>query len=140
MVQFPPVPCTLRQHQESLLTMQDEGMGPSICIISPTGVPGEQEWIIEQSSEDSIALKNLKHNKYAGINGEPTENRQVVPVSNPFEFKVEVADGQHRYKLYVESGEQRLYVDYSMLKIYPPQCALIPSNFPGQPWEFSFSE
>ncbi|CAE6487676.1 unnamed protein product [Rhizoctonia solani] len=140
MVQFPSVPCTLRQPQENLLTMQDEGFGLSICIIRPTGVPGEQEWIIEQKSEDSIALKNLKHNKYAGVSAEPGENSQVKPVSDPFEFKVEPADGQHRYKLYVESDGQRLYVDYSMLRIYPPQCALIPAAFPGQPWELSFLE
>ncbi|CUA69972.1 hypothetical protein RSOLAG22IIIB_08817 [Rhizoctonia solani] len=120
--------------------MQDEGFGLSICIIQPAGVPGEQEWTIEQKLGDSIALKNLKHNKYAGINGEPTENSQIVPASNPFEFKVEVADGQHRYKLYVESDGQRLYMDYSMLKIYPPQSALIPASFPGQPWEFEFLE
>ncbi|KAJ1303120.1 hypothetical protein OPQ81_011321 [Rhizoctonia solani] len=120
--------------------MQDGGMGLVICIVPPAGVPGEQEWIIEQCSEDSIALRNLRHDKYAGITGEPTENSQVIAVSNPFEFKVEVADGQHRYKLYVESGGQRLYVDYSMLKIYPPQCALIPATFPGTPWQLCFSE
>ncbi|KDN41630.1 hypothetical protein RSAG8_07308, partial [Rhizoctonia solani AG-8 WAC10335] len=140
MVQFPPVPCTLGQHQESLLTMQDEGFGLSICIIRPTGTPWEQEWIIEQKSEDSIALRNRKYGKYAGISGEPTENSQVIPVSNPFEFKVEVADGQHRYKFYVESGGQRFYMGYSMLKIYPPQCALIPAAFPGQPWKLRFLE
>ncbi|GAB1525581.1 hypothetical protein RhiTH_008744 [Rhizoctonia solani] len=101
----------------------------------------KKKWIIEQRSEDSIALRNLKHNKYAGVAREPTENAQVVPVDNPFEFKVETTeDGQHRYKLYVQSGDQRLYADFSWLRIYPPQCALIPQQFPTKPWEFSYLE
>ncbi|CEL56930.1 hypothetical protein RSOLAG1IB_08208 [Rhizoctonia solani AG-1 IB] len=137
MVQFPPVPCTIRQPEENLLTMQD---GDSICIVPPTGVPGQQEWIIEQLSEDSIALRNLKHNKYAGITGEPTENAQIITVANPFEFKIEAVDGRHRYKLYVDSGDQKLYADFSWLRIYPPQCALIPQAFPAKPWEFGFTE
>ncbi|KAF8725345.1 Chromatin modification-related protein EAF7, partial [Rhizoctonia solani] len=113
----------------------------SPLYIPPAGIPGEQEWIIEQRSEDSIALRNLKHNKYAGVAREPTENAQVVPVDNPFEFKVETTeDGQHRYKLYVQSGDQRLYADFSWLRIYPPQCALIPQQFPTKPWEFSYLE
>ncbi|CAE6446164.1 unnamed protein product [Rhizoctonia solani] len=95
MVQFPPVPCTLRQSGGNLLTMED---GQSICIVPPAGVPGEQEWIIEQLSEDSIALRNLKHNKYAGVTGEPGQNAPVTAVADPFEFKVETMDSQHRYK------------------------------------------
>lgn len=88
-----------------------------------------------------MALRNLKHDKYAGVLGEIYGIPSVVAVQDPFKFKIEEAPGRHCYKyvyfaitghsrlisrgdrLYVEAGGEQMYLDFSMLRIFPPQVS-----------------
>lgn len=138
MFDIPEVPCTIVQPENKLLTMRDADA--PLTLEEPTGNPGEQEWVIERRSEDTVALRNLKHDKYAGVLGEIYGIPSVVAVQDPFKFKIEEAPGRHCYKLYVEAGGEQMYLDFSMLRIFPPQCALLPITFAGKPWSFKFSD
>ncbi|KAF8598453.1 hypothetical protein BDV93DRAFT_547380 [Ceratobasidium sp. AG-I] len=138
---LPPVPCTIAHPGGSLLTMEEPNDSAPLIIVAPTGNPGEQEWRIEQNSENGVALRNLKHDKYIGVRGTPQQMAFIVPSDQPFEFKLEPAEGRHNYKLFVEGEGEKLYLDMSMLRMYPPQVsALLPSRLAGGPWSFQFSD
>ncbi|KAF8598455.1 hypothetical protein BDV93DRAFT_526729 [Ceratobasidium sp. AG-I] len=119
------------------MTEPDE-MTPLI-IVGPTGNPGEQQWEIEQTSESTVVIRNLKHDMYIGFRGEPQSMTSVVPSEQPFEFKLEPARGRYNFRLYVEGKGERLYLDTSTLRMYPPQSALLPSGQAKAPWSFRFS-
>ncbi|KAG9083895.1 hypothetical protein FS749_005649 [Ceratobasidium sp. UAMH 11750] len=135
---LPNTPCTISQRNESLLTMEGEDMGLNVIIVPPTGNPGEQEWTVEHQSENTVRIRNVKHGKYIGV-GEAVMNSRVVPTSGPFNWTLEEESGQYCYRICVEGqGGEKLYLEFSMLRIYPPQCALLPHNLAGEPWTFRF--
>lgn len=98
------------------------------------------QWEIEQTSESTIVLRNLKHDMYIGFRGVPQNMTSVVPSEQPFEFKLEPAKGRYTYRqvqwhmlvqqeklkfcrLYVESNGEKLYLDTSTQRMYPPQVS-----------------
>ncbi|KAG8694467.1 hypothetical protein FRC08_008472 [Ceratobasidium sp. 394] len=101
---LPNTPCTISQRNESLLTMEDEGMGLNVIIVSPTGNPGEQEWTVEHQSENTITIRNVRHGKYIGV-GEIEMNSRVVATSDPFQWTLEEESGRYCYRYEMGSSK-----------------------------------
>ncbi|CAE6492423.1 unnamed protein product [Rhizoctonia solani] len=137
MAPLPPSgPYQVRQPNDDLLSLLENFVGSPVNILKPTGNPGEQEWHL-QNEGDSVTLKNLKHNLYAGAEGEPRVGVPIVGVPGPFKWKSKEAE-PFKYFLYVDSPEGPLYLEYSPLLIYPPRSALSPQ--PWKPWTLQFLE
>ncbi|CAE6472785.1 unnamed protein product [Rhizoctonia solani] len=123
-------PYRISQPNDNLLTMQDNLVGSPISILTPTGNPEEQDWHL-QNEGGSITLKNLKHNLYAGVEENNEPGAPVVGVAAPFKWKLKAAEPS-KFLLYVDGADEPLYLDYSLLKAFPPRTALSPQ--PGTPW------
>lgn len=106
----------------------------SFCIWGPTENPGEQQWILERRSDDKVVLRNLKFNKYAGVNGELEPSAEVSPTIQPVELTMEsVEDDQ--YKLWVETTNGKLFFDCLPSSTLPPRLAWVAENM-AKPWRF----
>ncbi|CAE6472795.1 unnamed protein product [Rhizoctonia solani] len=129
-------PYQLRQPNDDLLSLLENLVGSPVAMLGPAGNPGEQEWHL-QNEGDSVTLKNLKHNLYAGVQDNPQIGAPVVGVPQPFKWKLEEA-GPFRFFLYTDSPNGQLYLDYSPTPIYPPKAAL--SSKREKPWILQFLE
>ncbi|CAE6442962.1 unnamed protein product [Rhizoctonia solani] len=132
----PSGPYQIEQPNENLLTLLENLVGSPVNIMGPTGNPGEQAWHL-QAEGDSVTLKNLKYNLYAGAEGNPEVGAPVVGVQQPFEWKLEAAE-PFEYFIYVDSPDGPLYLEYSPLLIFPPRSALSPQR--RKPWTLQFME
>ncbi|KAH7337224.1 hypothetical protein B0J17DRAFT_458011 [Rhizoctonia solani] len=136
MAQPPSGPYQIRQPKDDLLTLQDSFVGSPVSILQPTGNPGEQEWHL-QNEGDSVTIKNIRHNLYAGVQDEDQPGSPVVGVPEPFRWKLRDAE-PFKYFIYVDSPVGPLYLDISPHEIFPPRAALSPN--PGKPWILQFLE
>ncbi|KAG8705908.1 hypothetical protein FRC09_002696 [Ceratobasidium sp. 395] len=137
---FPNSPCLIvTQPNENLLTMEDGNDGTPLIIVPATGNPGEQEWVIEHDeSENTVVIRNLKHDKYIGVK-EPYSNASVLATSTPYKFNLEDAGDQNTYNVYTKGESENMYLSMSMLRMYPPQVALLERRLAGdKPWTFRF--
>ncbi|CAE6412055.1 unnamed protein product [Rhizoctonia solani] len=132
-----PGPYQITQPNEHLLSLLENFAGSPVKIMQPTGNPGEQEWHL-QNEGDSITLRNIKHNLYAGVEGDLRPRAPIVGVPQPFKWKLENAAERFKYFLYIDSDDGPLYLEYSLVRIFPPRAALSPQ--PGEPWILQFLE
>ncbi|CAE6472755.1 unnamed protein product [Rhizoctonia solani] len=128
MAGLPPIPVQISQPGEQLLTMQTNLVDEPITLINAAGKPGEQEWVPENGG-----LKNLQFGLFAGVQGRPEVGSRVVAVRVPFPWVAEPVDGPNRYYIFTECDGQKLYLEPSPLKIWPPMVTL--ADRPQAPWE-----
>ncbi|CAE6472779.1 unnamed protein product [Rhizoctonia solani] len=135
----PSGPYNIGLPEDQLLTAQDGNnvIGSPVNILPPTGNPGEQDWHL-QNEGDSITLMNLRAPIFAGFEGEPEEGSRIVLVRGPCRFYTEAGDDRQHHYIYAERDGQRLYLNVSPVRIFPPQLAL--SSRREAPWKFQFLE
>ncbi|KAG9096269.1 hypothetical protein FS749_008802 [Ceratobasidium sp. UAMH 11750] len=133
----PYIISTLRGEPQSL-TSEGSEPGAPVVLLPPTGVPGQQEWHVEQGSNGAITLRNVKSGKYAGYEGEPQENALIVAVDTPTEFVPRPGSERNVYKLEVP-GTGDLGLGLSLLKVFPQRAALRPFDQVPE-WHFQFLE
>ncbi|KAB5589316.1 hypothetical protein CTheo_7238 [Ceratobasidium theobromae] len=128
-------PCSLSQSDRQLLTMTDN---TSFCIWGPTDNPGEQQWIFERRGSDKVVLRNLKFNKYAGVDGTLEPSAPVAPTIQPIELTMELLDDD-QYRLWVETTNGKLFLDsYSDIgATLPPRLAWVSENMASKPWKLN---
>ncbi|ELU42798.1 hypothetical protein AG1IA_03174 [Rhizoctonia solani AG-1 IA] len=105
-------PCSISQSDNQLLTMVDNS---SFCIWGPNDNPGEQQWILERRGLDKVVLRNLKYNKYAGVDGALEPSAPVSPTIQPIELTMES----------IETDEYRYVTSLMFIAIQPPNWAYL---------------
>ncbi|KAJ1303100.1 hypothetical protein OPQ81_011301 [Rhizoctonia solani] len=133
-----PGPYLISLRNDNCLTMQDQVIGDPLTLMLPTGNPGEQEWHLDIRFGDSITLRNIKSGRYVGVHGEPKEWCDIVVTPGPFQFKLEATGQANSHFIYVESNDQRFYMNPSPVNLDHRRCVL--TLQPGEPWQFKFME
>ncbi|CAE6472773.1 unnamed protein product [Rhizoctonia solani] len=138
MIPLNPGPYQISQPNQNFLTMGDQIVGDPLTLVPPSDNPGEQEWHLDIRFGDSVTLKNLKSGRYVGVRGEPKEGSEIVVNPGPFQLKLEATEQRNSCFIYVESNDQRLYINPSPVKLESRRCVLTPR--PEEPWQFAFME
>ncbi|MEU6236756.1 hypothetical protein [Kitasatospora sp. NPDC047058] len=126
-----------------LLTLS--GVKDPVVVLPPGGEPGEQEWELEALDNGNVRLRNLRHPAYAGYDGPPQENTEVIGSGEPREWALYQAAGRNTFHVVVPGGPvdgRELALDFSVLDIFPPRTALRPLDVDDrqQAWTFEFHE
>lgn len=138
-----PGPYSIEKANEQLLTAQ---FGAPVTILSPTGQPREQEWIIDVLPNRNVAIRSLKWpNKFLGIKGNPEVGIRVALTEAKYEWQLRKSAELSRYFIVVPGSPldgEELTVDLAPLQIYPPLIELrrLRPQDPSQTWRFTVLE
>ncbi|CAE7070039.1 unnamed protein product [Rhizoctonia solani] len=127
-------PCSISHSDDQLLTMSDNS---SFCVWAPIENPGEQQWILERRGSDKVVLRNLKFNKYAGVNGELAPSAEVSPTIQPIELTMEPVEAD-QYRLWAETENGRLFLGCSPVRTatLPPKLEWVSESETHNAWKF----
>ncbi|QIY93934.2 hypothetical protein HEP87_07410 [Streptomyces sp. S1D4-11] len=98
---------------------------------------------MEELSNDSCTIRNLRSETYLSFDGDPEMNKPVVGYPEPCEWTLYQSSQPHTFHVIVPGspvGCQELALDPSLLKIFPPRTALRPLDLDDrrQAWTFQF--
>ncbi|CAE6534756.1 unnamed protein product [Rhizoctonia solani] len=127
-------PCSISQSDSQLLTMVNNS---SFCVWAPNDNPGEQQWILERRGSDKVVLRNLKYNKYAGVNGALEPSAEVSPTIQPIELTMEPVETD-QYRLWAKTESGRLFLGCSPIPeaTLPPKLEWVSENEMQNAWKF----
>ncbi|KAJ1303128.1 hypothetical protein OPQ81_011328 [Rhizoctonia solani] len=109
----------------------------SFCVWGPNDNPGEQQWILERRGADKVVLRNLKYNKYAGVNGTLAPSAEVSPTIQPIELTMEPVEAD-QYRLWAETESGRLFLGCSPVPTaaLPPKLEWVSESEMQNAWKF----
>lgn len=132
---------------DQMLTLEEGAAEPKtpVVLLPPTGNPGEQEWQLEDLSNGTCTIRNLRSETYLSYDGDPEVNKPVVGFPEPREWTLYQSAEPHTFHVVVPGGPVdgvELALDLSLLRIFPPRIALRPLdvNDQRQAWTFRFME
>ncbi|MBP0452598.1 MULTISPECIES: hypothetical protein [unclassified Kitasatospora] len=132
----------IRKPNEQLLTLP--GAKEPLVLIPPAdGEVEAQSWEVEELENGNVLLRNQRHRTFAGYEGYPQENTEVVGSSEPREWQLRPAGHPDVFKFYVvvpggPVDGTELALDISVLDIFPTRIALRPLDVRNQEqsWDF----
>ncbi|CUA77017.1 hypothetical protein RSOLAG22IIIB_06450 [Rhizoctonia solani] len=88
--------------------------------------PGEQRWIIEQKTGNTVLLYNPMYKKYAGVTTalHPNVSVVVTDLNSASRFVIEYVRYKS-YRIYVYHGAEKLYLYLSPEWDHSPKTALV---------------
>ncbi|MFI5647567.1 hypothetical protein [Kitasatospora sp. NPDC051705] len=142
MARVPSLIYGISKSDERLLSL----LGPKEHVVLLPGTEGEleaQSWEVEELDNGNVLLRNERHRTFAGYDGDPRENAEVVGSYEPREWRLRPVShpDDSRYHVVVPGGPVggvELTLDLSVLDIAPQRIALRPldAHDQQQVWDF----
>ncbi|MFI9329385.1 hypothetical protein ACIGZJ_17795 [Kitasatospora sp. NPDC052868] len=132
----------INKPDEQLLSLP--GPAENVVLLPPTeGELEAQSWEVEELDNGNVVLRNQRHRSYAGYEGDPKENSEVVGSPEPREWELRPAGHPDIFRFHVvvpggPVGGTELALDLSVLDIAPQRIALRPLDVHDeqQAWGF----
>ncbi|QRW19968.1 hypothetical protein RhiXN_08943 [Rhizoctonia solani] len=101
-----------------------------IYVMGPThSRPGEQRWVAEKQSDDTVLFYNPMYKKYAGVTTALHPNVTVVVTESSAASRFVMEEiTENSYKIYVHNGIIKLYLYLSPDWEHSPKTALVSEN------------
>jgi hypothetical protein len=119
------------------LTMPADGMG---VVLLPPEDDTNQQWTLAFDS-GTYTLQNVETGLYLGNDGDPNDpSMRVMGTRQPFTWQLSTGTDRqpNTYVLTSAASSAGLVLTLSLLRIYPPQLAILdPNNFSVVEWAFN---
>ncbi|MGV9264146.1 hypothetical protein ACWDRR_05720 [Kitasatospora sp. NPDC003701] len=131
-----------RPYEQLITLLQPKDLA---VLLAPTGQPGEQEWQVEGLDDDTVKIRNLRHETFLTYDDEPDLNELIMGSTEPRAWALRRAAEPFGFHVVVPGGPVKgveLALDLSPLRIFPPRLALrsLDVNDQRQAWTFEFHE
>jgi hypothetical protein len=124
------------------LTMPTQRMGPgSIILLPPNGSDETQQWAVKSNS-DSYTLRNVATGSYLGSDEDSNGPVMILNgTKKPVNWLLAGGpdDDPNSYILASADSGGGLVLAPSLLRIYPPQLAILP-QYQTYPFEWTFAK
>lgn len=118
------------------ITNPDPDQG--VFLLPPQGDP-TQQWAVTSNS-DTCTLRNVATGTFLGNDGDPTEPAMMVKgTRRPFTWQLSLGPDGNPFTFVLTSAasDGGLILTMSMIRIYPPQLAILDSNdYSTFEWQF----
>lgn len=122
---------------EQLLSPLGSGGNPGMptVLLPPTGEPGLQQWQVQRTDNGTSTIRNLRTGMYLGFDGDPDQYEMARLYPEPREWQLTAGGEPNTFTIGVPDTDMRLGL--SLLRIWPPHLALMPSlGDEYQAWTF----
>jgi hypothetical protein len=114
--------------------------GRSIVLLRPEG-DETQQWEMRFDS-GTYTLRNVANGVYLGNDGDPNETAMMVKgTRQPYTWQLSTGtdDDENTFVLTSAASQDGLVLSYSLLRIFPPQLAIIEPGRYGQTVEWTLT-
>jgi hypothetical protein len=112
----------------------------SIVLLEPEG-DKTQQWEVRFDS-GTYTLRNVATSVYLGNDGDPNEIAMMVKgARQPYTWELSTGndDDENTFVLTSAASQDGLVLSYSILRIFPPQVAIVPPNQFGRTVEWTLT-
>ncbi|GAA5185371.1 hypothetical protein GCM10023322_29190 [Rugosimonospora acidiphila] len=107
------------------LPLETDQPGMPVLLLPPAGERDTQVWEIRAADGGNCTIRGKSSELYLGFDGEPDMQELVVGYSEPRQWQIDPGAEPGTYTVGVPDTKFRL--GRSLLRVYPPRVALLPS-------------